>query len=82
MKKHSNKPEQNLIGSKLLPNGGHSSLTLPLPSLTTLYDTCFYSSSTSGIFLQINLFTEKKVFSGLTTACRFAIWPTSRSPLL
>ena len=25
---------------------------------------------------------EKTVFSGLVTACRFATWPTSRSPSL
>src|SRR5579864_7990230 len=25
---------------------------------------------------------EKTVFSGLVTACRFATWPTSRSPVL
>uniref|UniRef100_A0A6N2MFH0 Uncharacterized protein n=1 Tax=Salix viminalis TaxID=40686 RepID=A0A6N2MFH0_SALVM len=42
--------------------------------------TCLDSSSTSLIFLPINLFTEKKVFSEFTTACLFAICPTSRSP--
>ena len=27
-------------------------------------------------------FTEKIVFVGFVTACRFAAWPTTRSPLL
>ena len=30
----------------------------------------------------MNRFTEKKVLTGLTTACRLAIWPTRRSPVL
>uniref|UniRef100_A0A6N2MUD9 Uncharacterized protein n=1 Tax=Salix viminalis TaxID=40686 RepID=A0A6N2MUD9_SALVM len=58
----------------------HSNFTFPFSSLTTLCETCLDSSSTSLIFLPINLFTEKKVFSGFTTACLFAICPTSRSP--
>ncbi|KAI7745371.1 hypothetical protein M8C21_004466, partial [Ambrosia artemisiifolia] len=64
------------------PIAGHSNLTFPLSSLTTLYDTCFDSSSTSIIFLPINLLTEKNVFSGFTTACLLAICPTNRSPFL
>ena len=44
--------------------------------------TCLASSSTSDIFLPINLYTEKKVFSGFTTACLLAICPTSLSPFL
>ena len=30
----------------------------------------------------MNRLIEKTVFSGLVTACRFATWPTSRSPSL
>ncbi|KAI4318527.1 hypothetical protein MLD38_032218 [Melastoma candidum] len=30
----------------------------------------------------MNLFTEKNVFSGFTTACRFAICPNNLSPFL
>src|SRR5689334_17037911 len=30
----------------------------------------------------MNRLIEKMVFSGLVTACRFATWPTSRSPVL
>ena len=63
-----------------LPIAGQSNFTFPFSSLTTLYETCLLSSSTSVIFLPINLFTEKNVFSGFTTACRFAIWPTNISP--
>ena len=44
--------------------------------------TSLASSSTSDIFIPINLFTEKKVFSGFTTACLLAIFPTSLSPFL
>ncbi|CAA6657261.1 unnamed protein product [Spirodela intermedia] len=61
---------RDLFGSKLLANG----------RAVQLDETCLDSSSTSNIFLPMNLFTEKKVFSGFTTACLFAICPTRRSP--
>ena len=48
-------------------------LTLPLPSASTRYGTCLLSSCTSPILRPMKRFTEKKVFSGLTTAWRLAI---------
>ena len=48
-------------------------LTLPLESLLTRYGTCLLSSPTSFILRPMKRFTEKKVFSGLTTAWRLAI---------
>ena len=35
---------------------------------------------TSSNFRPMKRLIEKTVFSGLVTACRFATWPTSRSP--
>lgn len=48
-------------------------LTLPLPSATTRYGTCLLSSCTSLILRPMKRLTEKKVFSGFTTAWRLAI---------
>ena len=47
-------------------------LTAPDES-TSMYGTCVDSPFTSAIFLPMNRFTEKNVFSGLTTPCRLAI---------
>src|ERR1041384_7831357 len=46
----------------------------------TLYGTRFVSSTTSPIRRPMKRLIEKIVFWGLVTACRFATWPTSRSP--
>src|ERR1700751_5030251 len=48
---------------------------------TTLYGTRFASSVTSSKRLPINRLIEYTVFSGFVIACRFATWPTRRSPL-
>ena len=68
-------------------SGGESSLPLDLDAhvavrrpATTLYGTILLSSLTSANLRPMNRLMEKMVFSGLVTACRFATWPTSRSP--
>ena len=55
---------------------------LPLESFATLYGNCLASSETSFSFEPIKRFTEKNVFSGLITACLFAICPTNNSCFL
>lgn len=54
----------------------------PLVCWTILYGTSLISLWHSGSenFRPIRRFVAKRVFSGLTTACRFADTPTSRSP--
>ena len=57
----------------------HLILILPFKSVPTLYGNCFESLEISDCLDPINLLTEKNVFSGLITACRFAICPTNNS---
>src|SRR3954453_22237739 len=54
----------------------------PLWPGTILYGTRSMSFLTIGSSMRrpINRLIAKNVFSGLVTACRFAAWPTSRSP--
>src|SRR3989344_8614650 len=58
--------------------------TPPEPDRWILYGSHFWSRAISGSFhlRPISRFIEKMVFSGLTTACRFAKSPTNRSPFL
>ena len=54
----------------------------PLLARTTWYGTIFISSLTSSNLRPMKRLIENTVFSGLVTACRFATWPTRRSPVL
>src|SRR6266487_3908727 len=58
--------------------------TSPLAARVILYGTLFIVRCTSGssYLRPMRRLIEKTVFSGLVTACRFATWPTRRSPLL
>src|SRR5438876_6090588 len=49
---------------------------------TTLYGTRVISDLTSLTLRPMKRLIEKSVFCGFVTACRFATWPTSRSPSL
>src|SRR5438876_109753 len=49
---------------------------------TTLYGTRVISDLTSLTLRPMKRLIEKTVFCGFVTACRFATWPTSRSPSL
>ena len=48
--------------------------------MLALYVTSFASLLTSDILRPMNRFTEKNVFSGFTTAWRFAICPVQTVP--
>ncbi len=67
-------------------SGGEYSLppaltrTSPLLARTIEYGTIRISSETSSCFRPMKRLMENTVFSGFVTACRFATWPTSRSP--
>src|SRR5437667_12475562 len=54
----------------------------PFAAFTILYGTRCSSSWTSSYLRPMKRLIEKTVFCGFVTACRFAAWPTSRSPLL
>src|SRR5437588_7192814 len=54
----------------------------PFAALTTLYGTSLISCRTSSYRRPMKRLIENTVFSGFVTACRFATWPTSRSPSL
>src|SRR6266699_2622545 len=58
--------------------------TSPFEARVILYGTLFMVRCTSGSsnLRPMRRLIEKIVFSGLVTAWRLAIWPTSRSPLL
>src|SRR5882762_539037 len=49
---------------------------------TTLYGTCLISCVTSEYLRPMNRLIEKTVRSGFNAACRLAICPTRRSPVL
>ena len=69
-------------GLNSLLNAGHLILILSFKSFVTWYGSCLASFDISLSFDPIKRFTEKNVFSGLITACRFAIWPTNNSCFL
>mmetsp|Transcript_4580 Transcript_4580/g.12509 ORF Transcript_4580/g.12509 Transcript_4580/m.12509 type:complete len:200 (-) Transcript_4580:46-645(-) len=69
-------------GANSLPAWLEKIFTFLSEPSTTLYGTCLVSSPTSPALRPMKRLTEKKVFSGFTTAWRLAICPTRRSPPL
>src|SRR3990170_1985870 len=71
-------------GLKCLPFASSTTIPSDLGSFVTSYATSVLLRCTSGSSNRRHMkrLMLKMVFSGLVMACRFAPWPTSRSPLL
>src|SRR5579872_4891821 len=69
-------------GVNVLPAAGMLTTAVPFFPSSTLYGTILRSEATSPKRRPMKRLIEYTVFSGLRIACRRAIWPTKRSPVL